>query len=194
MGLSFPQGKGDPVRCTNPVRPYSAILPWASWPFASSLPTSRRHKPGRPIVTPTKASAPPIQLNRVRDKQDVPTAAGTFQMRSYLVETELRDVLYRPSFDYGSAASGGDPQERLQGAKEWRTREHKLASHPREEDYAGRIPRIDFESESASAHFYARIYIGGRHALPDPGGIPARQTERRYLALPRLIPADRARW
>ncbi|MGB8845707.1 MAG: hypothetical protein WCC73_08495, partial [Terracidiphilus sp.] len=68
---------------------------------------------------------------------------------------------YIAVIDYGSAASVGDPQERLQGGKNGalaNTNSHLI----REKKITlGVYPGIEFESENASAHFYARIYIVG---------------------------------
>lgn len=93
-------------------------------------------------------------------KKDVPTSAGAFELRSYM--TRDNDVaLYIGVCDYGTAISGADPDKQLQGAKNGALT--NSSSHLiREKKIAlGGYPGVEFESESATAHFYSHIYMVG---------------------------------
>ncbi len=115
------------------------------------------------------------------DKKDVPTEAGTFQLRSYMVETEPA-TFYIGLVDYGSAASGGDPQERLQGAKNGALTNSNSHLVREKKVTLGVYPGLDFEAESSAAHFYARIYWVGttiyQTVVVTPLGKPSDDTVR----------------
>jgi len=93
-------------------------------------------------------------------KRDIPTEAGSFQLRSYIAQV-APVALFVGVCDYGSTMAGKDPNESLQGAKNGAlsksnshlTREKKIT--------LGVYPGVEFESESDAAHFYARIYLVG---------------------------------
>ena len=93
-------------------------------------------------------------------KRDVPTDAGSFELRAYLVE-DGEAALYVGVCDYGSAVSGRNPDTVLQGAKTGAignvnahlTREKKIT--------LGTYPGVEFEADNDTMHFYARIYLVG---------------------------------
>jgi len=93
-------------------------------------------------------------------KKNVDTQAGTFELRSYIVEIG-QVALFIGVCDYGAKVEGNDPDAMLQGAKNGAlensnshlTREAKIS--------LGVYHGLEFEAESDSAHFYARIYLVG---------------------------------
>lgn len=93
-------------------------------------------------------------------KKDVDTQAGKFELRTYTVE--VGDVaLFIGVCDYGEQAAKGDPDSLLQGAKNgalMNSRSH-IVSEQRItlDDYHG----LQFDAESDSAHFRARLYMVG---------------------------------
>lgn len=120
-------------------------------------------------------AAPNIQ------KRNVPTQAGDFELRSYIVQIGPT-ALFAGVCDYGPAAAGMDPQAQLEGTKNGSLsnsnsrllREKKIA--------AGIYPGVEFESESDSAHFTARIYMVGtvlyQTLVISPIGKPYGDTQR----------------
>jgi hypothetical protein len=93
-------------------------------------------------------------------KRDIPTDAGSFQLRSYIAQVGPV-ALFVGVCDYGAAAEGKDPDEMLQGAKGGALKnsnsnlvsEHKIT--------LGIYHGVAFESESDTSHFSARIYVVG---------------------------------
>jgi hypothetical protein len=95
-----------------------------------------------------------------QQKQNVSTAAGPFELRGYLV-TVGPTALFAAICDYGSAASGRDPQTMLSGAQQGaldNTKAHLISSS---KVTLGTYPGLAFEAENDSMHFSARIYMVG---------------------------------
>ena len=93
-------------------------------------------------------------------KKDVPTDAGSFQLRSYIAQVESV-ALFVGVCDYGAAAEGKDPDDMLKGARDGalkNSNSHLVSEHM---ITLGIYHGLTFESESDSAHFSARIYIVG---------------------------------
>lgn len=119
--------------------------------------------------------APDIQT------RNVPTQAGAFELRSYLLQVGTA-ALYIGACDYGPTAAGMDAQSQLEGAKNGvlaNSGSHLL----REKKITlGIYPGVEFESESDSAHFTARIYIVGgmlyQTLVVNPIGTPFHDTQR----------------
>ncbi len=93
-------------------------------------------------------------------KNNVPTAAGTFELRAYLV-TPGSAALYVGVCDYGSAAEGRDPQTVLTGAKEGAVGNVKAHILTENKVTLGVYPGVTFEAENDTMHFSARIYLVG---------------------------------
>ena len=93
-------------------------------------------------------------------KRDVPTDAGSFQLRSYSAQV-APVALFIGVYDYGTQVVGSDPDTLLEGAKKGRAVELQLAPAQREKDYPRDLPGVEFEAESDAAHFSARIYMVG---------------------------------
>jgi hypothetical protein len=93
-------------------------------------------------------------------KKNVPTDAGTFELRAYLAE-DGQSALFVGVCDYGSAAAGRDPGTLLQGAKNGAVSNvsGRLVSEKRMT--LGTYPGVEFEAENDSFHFSARVYLVG---------------------------------
>jgi hypothetical protein len=93
-------------------------------------------------------------------KQNVPTDAGTFELRTYLA-TPGSAALYVGVCDYGAAVSGRDPQTVLTGAKNGAIGNVKAHITTEQQITLGTYPGVEFEAENDSMHFTARIYLVG---------------------------------
>ncbi len=126
----------------------------------------------------------------VMSKQDVPTEKGSFELRSYLVEVGS-SALYVGVVDYGSAVSGRDPADVLEGAKSGAINNVKATVSKESKVTLGIYPGLSFESENDTMHFSARIYLVGsvlyQVLTASPKSEPYAGTER-YLNSFQLIP------
>jgi hypothetical protein len=93
-------------------------------------------------------------------KQNVPTDAGTFELRAYLV-TEGPSALFVGVCDYGTAVNGRDPQTVLNGAQQGAIDNVKAHLISGSKMTLGAYPGLAFEAENDSMHFSARIYLVG---------------------------------
>jgi hypothetical protein len=93
-------------------------------------------------------------------KQSVPTDAGSFELRTYLV-TPGSAALYVGVCDYGSAVAGRNPQAVLTGAKNGAIGNVKAHILTEEKVTLGVYPGVGFEAENDTMHFTARIYLVG---------------------------------
>jgi hypothetical protein len=93
-------------------------------------------------------------------KREIPTAAGSFELRSYIV-TASDSAMFVGVCDYGAAAADRTPDTMLQGAKNGALTNSKSHLISENKITLGIYQGLEFESESDSAHFYARIYIVG---------------------------------
>ena len=99
-------------------------------------------------------SAPDLQ------KRDVPTDAGSFQLRSYVAQDGAY-ALFVGVCDFGAQVNGRDPDTMLQGAKQGaltNSNSHLLSENRLT---LGIYHGLQFEAESSEAHFSARIYMVG---------------------------------
>ncbi len=92
--------------------------------------------------------------------QDVPTEAGSFQLRSYIAEV-APVALFVGVCDYGAQVAGKVPADMLEGAKNGALKNSNSHLTREKKITLGIYPGIEFESESDSAHFYARVYLVG---------------------------------
>lgn len=93
-------------------------------------------------------------------KKNVPTDAGTFELRAYLA-TVGPSALYIGICDYGAATNGRDPQTMLSGAQQGAIDNVKAHLISSSKVTLGTYPGLAFEAESDSLHFSARIYLVG---------------------------------
>ena len=93
-------------------------------------------------------------------KTNVPTDAGTFELRAYLVDVSPW-ALFVGVCDYGAHANGKDPDTMLQGAKQGalaNSNSHLLSENRLT---LGIYHGLAFEAENNTSHFSARIYMVG---------------------------------
>ncbi len=114
--------------------------------FASSFPTDgfRINFPREPELS----------------KRSVPTDAGSFELRSYIVDEDTV-AFFVGVCDYGDAVNGKDRSTILQGAQDGalkNSNSHLLSSKP---ITLQGYPGLAFEAESDAAHFSVRIYFVG---------------------------------
>jgi len=93
-------------------------------------------------------------------KNDIPTDAGSFELRSYIAQVGSAAVFVGVC-DYGSSVEGRAPDTVLQGAKNGALEKSSAHLLREKKITLGIYQGLEFESESDSAHFYARIYIVG---------------------------------
>jgi len=93
-------------------------------------------------------------------KRDVPTDAGSFQLRSYIAQ-EGSVAMFVGVCDYGAAVTGKDPDALLQGAKNGALQNSKSHLLSEQKITLGVYHGVEFEAESDAAHFSARVYIVG---------------------------------
>jgi hypothetical protein len=93
-------------------------------------------------------------------KQSVPTDAGTFELHAFMA-ADGQVALYVGVCDYGSAASGQDPQPILDGAKNGAVSNANAHVVSTSKIMLGVYPGIAFEAESGTLHFSARFYLVG---------------------------------
>lgn len=114
-------------------------------------------------------------------KRNVDTAAGTFELRSYIVDSGAV-ALFVGVCDYGATVQGQDPDTLLQGAKNGALENSKTHLTRERKISLGIYHGLEFESESDAAHFYARIYMVGstlyQIVVVSPLGQPYADTAR----------------
>jgi len=93
-------------------------------------------------------------------KTNVPTDAGTFELRAYLVEAST-SAFYIGICDYGDRANGRDRDTMLQGAKEGALKNVNAHIVSENRFMFGVYHGLGFESENDSYHFSARLYMVG---------------------------------
>jgi hypothetical protein len=127
------------------VAPAQAAPPVAGWkPFAYPADGFTASFPSEPALS----------------KQSVPTAAGAFELHSYLAQ-DGPVALIVGVCDYRTAPTNPDPDVVLQGAKAGalvNTKSHLLGET---KITLGSSRGIAFEAETESIHFSSRIYLAG---------------------------------
>ena len=99
-------------------------------------------------------SAPDVQ------KKDIPTDAGTFQLRSYIA-TDGAVAIFVGVCDYGASTNGKDPDVLLQGAKNGALQNSSSHLIGEKAIALGVYPGLEFQAVSDSAQYTARIYMVG---------------------------------
>jgi hypothetical protein len=93
-------------------------------------------------------------------KRAVPTEKGSFELRSYVTQVEPV-ALFVGVCDYGSAVAGRDPEDVLNGARDGALSNSKSHLLTQQKIAFGVYHGVQFEAESDTAHFSARIYLVG---------------------------------
>jgi hypothetical protein len=95
-----------------------------------------------------------------QDKQNVSTAAGTFELHTYATQ-DAAVTLIAAVCNYGAAAAGKDPGAVLDGAKNGAINNVKAHLISEKKITLGANPGVEFEAESDTAHISARLYLVG---------------------------------
>jgi hypothetical protein len=93
-------------------------------------------------------------------KKEIPTDAGTFEMRSY-VGTDGDVAMFVAVCDYGNATAGKNPDDLLQGAKNGALQNTSAHLLSETKTTLGIYHGLTVEAESDQAHFSFRIYMVG---------------------------------
>src|SRR5271157_2623098 len=93
-------------------------------------------------------------------KRNVPTDAGSFELRAYLAE-DGQSALYVGVCGYGSAISNRTPDQVLDGAQQGAIDNVKAHLTRGKKITLGAYPGREFEADNDTLHFYARIYLVG---------------------------------
>ncbi len=127
---------------------------WSAYAQDNSAPEWKTYRYPADGFSASYPSAPEVQ------KRDVPTDAGSFELRSYIVEAS-DSAMFVGICDYGAAVAGKDLDEELEGAKSRALTNSKIHLVSENKITFGVYHGLEFESESDSAHLNARIHIVG---------------------------------
>jgi hypothetical protein len=94
------------------------------------------------------------------DRQNIDTAAGPVELRTYLVELD-QAALFIGVADYGQKAASNDTGEVLEAAKDGALQNAGAHLTSEAKITLGAYPGLKFEAATDSAHLYARIYLVG---------------------------------
>jgi hypothetical protein len=176
-------------RRTHPITPGSLILCTgllgaaavsAQMPVQGPAPPQVAQSPAdQAPITPTPAQSPTAPVTEwktysypadgfsalfpsepVQQKQSVPTDAGSFELRTYLVASGSV-ALYVGVCDYGAAANGSDPDAVLEGARNGAVTNVHAHLVNSKKVTLGIYPGVAFEAEAEGAHLFGRIYLVG---------------------------------
>ncbi len=95
-----------------------------------------------------------------QQKRNVPTDAGSFELRSYVIEVG-QAALFVGVCDYGSAVANREPGAVLQGAKNGAISNVSGRLVSEKKVTLGVYPGLEFEADNDTMHFSARIYLVG---------------------------------
>jgi hypothetical protein len=94
------------------------------------------------------------------DKKEIPTQAGAFEMRYYLVQ-DGDAALVIGVCDYGAAVSGHDPDAVLAGAQKGALDNVQAHLVSGQKITLGANKGVEFEGENTALHLSARLYLVG---------------------------------
>lgn len=141
-------------------------LSFAATLSAQTTPAAATQTPAGPAPSwktysyPADGFSASFAFEPAEQKKNVPTDAGTFELRSYIAQ-EGEAAMFVGICDYGAAVSGRVPATVLQGAKNGalsNTNSHLLSE---KSITLGIYPGIEFEAENDTMHFTARVYLVG---------------------------------
>lgn len=130
--------------------------PTAQTPPATSVPAPEWKAYSYPAdgFSATFSSTPEQQ------KKDVPTAAGSFELRAYLTQ-DGEAATFVGVCDYGTAVAGRDPDSVLDGAQQGAISNVSAHLISGSRITLGIYHGVQFEAESDTMHFSARVYLVG---------------------------------
>jgi hypothetical protein len=93
-------------------------------------------------------------------KQNVPTDAGTFELRTYVVDVAPSGMMVGVC-DYGSELAGKEPDSVLQGAKNGALKNTNTRLVHERKISLGVNHGLEFEAENDTIHITVRVYVAG---------------------------------
>ncbi len=93
-------------------------------------------------------------------KKDIPTSAGTFELRSYVVQ-DGDSVLFVGVCDYGSVVAGREPDSVLEGSQSGAISNINGHLITGKKITLGIYHGVEYEAENDTMHFSARTYLVG---------------------------------
>jgi len=170
--------------------PTAAQTPGTQTPIAAQTPATKADsKDASPAEPPEwriyryqdEGFSASFPAEPTRQKQSVPTEAGTLELHNYTAERGPV-AFYVGVCDYGGFVSGSDPDAVLEGAKNGAIANANARLLHAKKVTLGIYPGIAFEAEADTLHLSARIYFVGSilyqifvaGPLPDGGDDTAR--------------------
>jgi hypothetical protein len=178
--------------CTTLVRRMAVslvALSFAATLSAQTTPAAAAQTPAAPAPSwktysyPADGFSASFAFEPGEQKKNVPTDAGTFELRAYIAQ-DGEAAMFVGVCDYGAAASGRNPATLLQGAKNGaleNTNAHLLSE---KSITLGIYPGIEFEADSDTMHFSARIYLVGTTLYQ---ALTAAPLGKPYAGVPRFL-------
>lgn len=143
-----------------PQAPQSSAQPGKSPPNPPGFPPSAQPAEWKTYSFPADGFSISFPTEPAQQKQSVNTAAGTFELRTYLAASDTV-ALYVGVCDYGDAAKGGDPDAILDGAQNGAVSNFNAHLVNSKKVMLGIYPGVAFEAGAEGAHFFGRIYLVG---------------------------------
>ncbi|MFZ2020863.1 MAG: hypothetical protein ACLPZY_05295 [Terracidiphilus sp.] len=143
-----------------PQAPQSSSQPNQMPPTPTELPSPAQPAEWETYSFPADGFSASFPTEPTQQKQSVNTAAGTFELRTYLAASDAV-ALYVGVCDYGEAAKGGDPDAILQGAQSGAVSNVNAHLVNSKKVMLGIYPGVAFEAGSGGAHLFGRIYLVG---------------------------------
>jgi hypothetical protein len=114
----------------------------------------------KPYAYPSEGFSASFPSAPTMQKQNIPTDAGAFELRTYVVENSSA-ALIAAVCDYGATASGKDPDLLLADAEKGAINNLKAHLVNEKKIALGAYHGVEFEADSDTAHISARIYLAG---------------------------------
>jgi hypothetical protein len=146
--------------------PRCIVLSLAALFFAAALGAQTTPAPAAPIPDwksysyPADGFSASFAFEPSKQKQDVPTDAGSFELRAYLAQ-DGEAAMFVGVCDYGAAVAGRDPDTVLQGAKKGAVDNVKAHLLSEKKLTFGIYPGVEFVAENDTMHFNARVFLVG---------------------------------
>jgi hypothetical protein len=140
--------------------PQSSAQPSQMPPAPDGLPPSAPSAEWKTYSFPADGFSASFPTEPIQQKQSVDTAAGTFELRTYLAANDTV-ALYVGVCDYGETAKGGDPDAILDGAQNGAVSNVNAHLVNSRKVTLGIYPGVAFEAAAEGAHLFGRIYLVG---------------------------------
>jgi hypothetical protein len=158
-----PQQAQEPQAQTSKSQAQQAQAPQAQTP---KTPSAQQQVPQEPKPDwetynyPTDGFSTSFPSAPAHSTKNVDTATGTYELHSYLA-VEGRTALYVGVCDYGSRPSTDNPNTLLEGAKDGALKNSNAHLLSEQNITLGIYNGLEYEAESDTVHFTARLYMVG---------------------------------